>query len=86
MQKDPLAYIEALPMPQLAFADSPEFQLEVDRVTAKFQQKEKEKAQSKPKHKEALSDLPKKLVSSELQAVGKQVQANVIAYEHSVDK
>lgn len=58
----------------------------MERVTAKFEQKDKDKAQPKNKKKETLTDLPKKLVSSELDSMGKQVNANVVAYEHSVVK
>jgi hypothetical protein len=60
MQKDPLTYIESLQLPELSFANSELFQQEVDRVTAKFEQKDK----LKPKKKEAFVDPPKKLIST----------------------
>lgn len=49
-------------MPALSFADSEQFQQEVNRVNAKLEQKDK--SQQKSKKKESFVDVPKKLIST----------------------
>lgn len=61
MQKNPSEYIATLVEPQLEYANSENFQKEVERVQAKFEQK----GEAKSKKKEiTFIDPPKKLVST----------------------
>jgi hypothetical protein len=52
MGKDPKQYIRDLREPELAFADSKEFEEEVERVKAKLEQKKKDKSEGQGNKKE----------------------------------